>query len=114
MANRGGYVPTPRAAVAAATVAGNLRRIRVGRGWSLDGAARDLGVKAATLGAHERGNRAMTADQVHRYAEGYGVPIETLYAGTPQALPPYVPTPATVAAARVLDDARAFGRLSAD
>ncbi len=115
MANRGGYVPTPRAAEAAATVAGNLRRIRLGMGWSLDGAARHLGVKVATLGAHERGSRAMTVDQVHRYAAGYEVATEALFAGTPQMTPWYAEpaTPATATAAHVLDDARAFGRLSA-
>lgn len=112
------YVPPARAVEAGRVVAANLRGQRLKRGWSLVQAAKHLRVTAAALGAHERGQRAVTAGQVHEYAVGYGVPIEALWLGAPQMQPWFspdvvtAPSPATVAAAHVLDDARAYGRLT--
>lgn len=56
----------------------HLRAAREARGWSLEAAARRVGFTTASIGAWERGDRALSVDRLPALAAAYGVTVAAL------------------------------------
>ncbi|WP_018605101.1 helix-turn-helix domain-containing protein [Uliginosibacterium gangwonense] len=65
-------------------LAGQLRQLRLGRGWSLDQAAQATGVSKAMLGQIERGESSPTVATLWKIATGFGCAL-TSFLGMPVA-----------------------------
>ncbi len=87
--HRGGVLPSGGRGPAArathrrhpidALVRRNLGLLRRARGWSLVMQERHTGIKAVTMGAYERGDRAVRMDVLAGLAKVYDVPVADLF-----------------------------------
>ncbi len=59
-------------------LAGRLRELRAGRGWSLERLAEESGVSRATLSRLENGEVSPTAETLGRLCAAYGLPMSRL------------------------------------
>ena len=55
------------------TLAANIRRLRVQRGWSQESLAERVGIHRTYMGSVERGERNVAIDNICRIAWGLGV-----------------------------------------
>ena len=67
-------------------VASTVKRLRKGRGWSLDQTAAETGVSKAMLGQIERGESSPTVSTLWKIASGFRVSFSTLFASQKPSL----------------------------
>jgi transcriptional regulator with XRE-family HTH domain len=80
-----------------APLAVRLRVLRAQQGWSIETAAKQIGVTTDTLSDAERGKRRPYMPTLAKIARGYGVPVEELLAAADEGdnAPLFEPEPKT-------------------